>query len=675
MSIDQIIVPLDISTEKEAISLIDRLPEISFWKVGLELFVSSGGGIINILKERQKSAGILHSYRYNCNHGGNLMKRRQLINHMLFTVILIGSHNVIGCTTRPPKKVREQSISTVPLKEQSKPTVPFTFKVNPFVKGNANTAEELRQTIIAFWQDYLRMDTPNYITHWTSDAIRLSGRSGVRQVGISAIESGLSAEWEAFERPHHQIAERMTVKRAEFEIEGNYAIALYWIDVKGGVRWHYTDQGLVFQAFIKQDKEWKIAHHTDTWSLDYDIESQKPGTASTVDFDFAYPVTDLNRAIKFYTPLLGEPESVTPTRASFNVNGGHFILDSNTWGGVAQVRPELPNGYALFLVADAKVEMSRLKNANVKLLGKPQTISGDTYGLGLDLDQNVFVLWEPDFHSTTNFVPTVKGFPTTTTLESQAKRVMTAWLTLDAETLKSLLAPESTWFDDTRLKHRGQERNSKILSALKAEYWPRYDRGTQGITATMEIANFQTLTLGSSHIVSYDLHLHGQGTHPFRDSAWVTQVFNSDNQVVHTLIVNKNHSTAPVLELDYTGYPVEDIKQARQFYTKKLGLGEGYADEDYYGFWSNYAVFGLYQSNSKKDRLPQPRHTNGYMSFWVRSVEKIYPYLKQNGCSFPVIPAINDHSGIDKQPGYTQLVTTDSEGNVILLTEYSGKRH
>jgi orotidine-5'-phosphate decarboxylase len=51
---DRIIVPLDVSSEREAIALIDRLPQVSFWKVGLELFVSSGPGILTVLKERQK---------------------------------------------------------------------------------------------------------------------------------------------------------------------------------------------------------------------------------------------------------------------------------------------------------------------------------------------------------------------------------------------------------------------------------------------------------------------------------------------------------------------------------------------------------------------------------------------------------------------------------------------
>jgi orotidine-5'-phosphate decarboxylase len=51
---ERIIVPLDVPTEAAAIALIDQLPQVSFWKVGLELFVSSGLGILRTLKAKQK---------------------------------------------------------------------------------------------------------------------------------------------------------------------------------------------------------------------------------------------------------------------------------------------------------------------------------------------------------------------------------------------------------------------------------------------------------------------------------------------------------------------------------------------------------------------------------------------------------------------------------------------
>lgn len=51
---ERIIVPLDVPTETAAIALLDQLPQVTFWKIGLELFVSSGPEILSTLKNRQK---------------------------------------------------------------------------------------------------------------------------------------------------------------------------------------------------------------------------------------------------------------------------------------------------------------------------------------------------------------------------------------------------------------------------------------------------------------------------------------------------------------------------------------------------------------------------------------------------------------------------------------------
>ncbi|XHX75945.1 MAG: orotidine-5'-phosphate decarboxylase [Stenomitos frigidus ULC029] len=51
---ERVIVPLDVSSEREAIALVEQLPQVTFWKVGLELFVSSGPSILTALKARQK---------------------------------------------------------------------------------------------------------------------------------------------------------------------------------------------------------------------------------------------------------------------------------------------------------------------------------------------------------------------------------------------------------------------------------------------------------------------------------------------------------------------------------------------------------------------------------------------------------------------------------------------
>jgi orotidine-5'-phosphate decarboxylase len=53
-SADRIIVPLDVPDEAAAIALIHRLPQVTFWKVGLELFVSAGPDILKRLQDQGK---------------------------------------------------------------------------------------------------------------------------------------------------------------------------------------------------------------------------------------------------------------------------------------------------------------------------------------------------------------------------------------------------------------------------------------------------------------------------------------------------------------------------------------------------------------------------------------------------------------------------------------------
>ncbi len=50
----RIIVPLDVSDEDSATFLINKLEQVTFFKVGLELFTSTGPKILDLLKSRQK---------------------------------------------------------------------------------------------------------------------------------------------------------------------------------------------------------------------------------------------------------------------------------------------------------------------------------------------------------------------------------------------------------------------------------------------------------------------------------------------------------------------------------------------------------------------------------------------------------------------------------------------
>ncbi len=68
--------------------------------------------------------------------------------------------------------------------------------------------------------------------------------------------------------------------------------------------------------------------------------------------------------------------------------------------------------------------------------------------------------------------------------------------------------------------------------------------------------------------------------------------------------------------------------------------------------------------------------TNGDASFAVMSAKETYEYLKEQDVHFPVIGSQNSKQGIDKQPGYTQIVAADSEGNIITFyAEISAGSH
>ena len=50
----RIIVPLDVPNLEDAIDLVNKLPQVTFWKVGLELFVSAGSDILKFLQDKEK---------------------------------------------------------------------------------------------------------------------------------------------------------------------------------------------------------------------------------------------------------------------------------------------------------------------------------------------------------------------------------------------------------------------------------------------------------------------------------------------------------------------------------------------------------------------------------------------------------------------------------------------
>lgn len=527
------------------------------------------------------------------------MKQPDLVRRTHLNIPLMGLINlssilglILGITACNSNQITVEQVkdSQKPSNRKEQPLVtannPSIFQAKEVFVSNASAADQeaLIATINTLWDRYLHLDVSGYKKLLATDVTRMSQRSGELQQGDTAVAASLPKEWEAFERPNGVIAEKMRIKRAEISVDQNpaatAATVLYWVEINGGNQWDYTDQGLVLQAFTKIDGVWKLTHQIDSWSLDYDITEQKPGQ-ETFEFDYAYPVKNLKQAVNFYKPILGTPENVTPNFAYFNLEGPRFILDATDLDGYAKIDPGLPSGYAIFYVEDVVAERNRLKKLGTKFVEETATAlksrNGDQYVIGLDPSQNIFVLMQRNFRTSLN--PTVSaptGFDGTDPYIKAAKKVATAWMTLDQDKLRQYYDQDSRWFDDTRTKVRGMETGSGIISALKSVYWSKYDRtnhrendqlNSQGLIAKMAVSSVRVRPVGSRTVVSYQMRLTGMGNHPFQDTAFVTHIFNNPTRIANTFIVSNNATNAMALELDYTGYPVTNLQQSEKFYT------------------------------------------------------------------------------------------------------------
>lgn len=547
--------------------------------------------------------------------------------------------------------------------------------------ASAGDQRDLLQVLSGFWDRYLHQDVPGTTAHLAQDVTRLSQRAGVLQQGLAAVAAGLPAEWEAFERPRDVIAERMRVRRLEIVVDqpaAATATLTYWMEIRGGARWKYTDVGLVFQALEKIDGRWKIAHQTDSWSLDYDPRRLQRGS-ETFEFDFVYPVADLSRAAGFYSAILGDPEWTDSDRASFNLQGARFVLDRTRLGGQVTLSQGLPTGYAVFYVPDVAAERDRLRNSGTTFIaGTANSLLSDgedRYAIGLDPSRNVFVLKQRQLVSDeAGTAPALSGLDGSDPSLVVARSIADAWLRMDTGSISGLQATGARWFDDRRTRVRGMEDAADLPEVLEEVYWSGYDRSPSGLAADLEASSPKVRSMGSRTIVSYAMTLTGRGAHPFRETAFVTHLLDGASSVAATFLVADNTNDGAMgLSLDYTGYPVTSLSEAERFYTRTMRLGDPYPDSAYRGYWSAFSVFGIYVADRPTDGLPRNRESNGYVSFWVDSADDVHDYLVGQGSSFPHIPAINDGPGIDEQPGYRQVLATDSEGSAVLFTEYPGR--
>ena len=475
--------------------------------------------------------------------------------------------------------------------------------------------------------------------------------------------------------PGYASSMQLEIGDMQIHSENNFSSALYSLGIRGGARWEYSDLATIFQVFQKIDDTWKIIGHIESFRLDNSKINKPPDSVpnrrAPFTFDFVYPVKDIQRAIDFYSPLLGPPDIVTTTSASFRVRDSYFELDSEPIDERIEVINGRANGYGIINVnslSDIKDKIKDLLDVNIKT--KP---CGDAECLiAEDSSGNIVIFREyKPTYSLQNKKPTIQslnefGQPP---VFSKTIEAVNAWITNDYSSLIDMHANKAVWIDDAFGVAQGRQ---QIKQALKSR-WESFDMGPNGINADLTTKNFQTRNIGDRHLVTLEMFIKMR-TNPKRSfNAVLTQVWKReglDLKLEHTFISQKRYiKDTPVGSMDYTAYPVNDLGRAGRFYKNLFG-SEPYRDDNWFGFWSTTSVFGLVGPMSKNSWAPIPHSSNGYADLSIRSADEVYEYLRSAGSAFPIVEAINDTSGIDEQPGYNQILAIDSEGNLINFSEY-----
>jgi catechol 2,3-dioxygenase-like lactoylglutathione lyase family enzyme len=506
-------------------------------------------------------------------------------------------------------------------------------------------------------------------------------RNGWAGFGLADVGRQMADESRG-ERPEgYPGSTQLALRDVQIRIDGNTATAFYRIDTHSGARWEYADLATVFQAFRKNSGRWFLLHHVESTKLGDPnappLPDHVPDRRTRFAFDFVYPAEDLQRAIAFYRPFLGEPEQVSAHRASFRFGDSRFQLEAKPFDERISIKKGAGNGYGVIHVDDLDVPREALKAAGVQEIDAPRPCGPDLCMIAEDPSGNV-VVWR-ERRASVDSTPVRPKFSLEAGegqgLPAELERVLRAWLETDRDGVVRHLSADARWVDDRMAAHplsvaSGRKEIGRALDAR----WAMLDRGPDGLAADIEIRKLRQRELGNKRIVTFDVELRCRGAHPSVEHVFVSQVWaesKGKSEIEESFMAVRNQpSDRLVGGMDYIAYPMHDLGRAGRFYKTVLG-SEPYRDENWFGFWATSSVFGMFEKASETTPFrPYPHRNNGYADFTVRSADEVHRLLKESGAELPHVPGINDQAGIDPNPGYNQVLTIDTEGNLIKFNEY-----
>ncbi len=541
--------------------------------------------------------------------------------------------------------------------------------------GPGHEIEELAGIIESYHRHWLDRNDDELTQLLDDNVTRF--RQGRAAYGIADVRAQISQESRG-ERPEgYQSSMQLVIRNVRIHVHGDFAAALYRVAIHGGARWEYADLATIHQVFRKAGNRWKLIGHTESLRLD---DRDVPAVAENVPtrrapfrFDFVYPVKDLQRAIDFYTPLLGAPAALTPTRASFRLWDSYFELETNSIDERMRIKDGYANGYGIVDVdslAEIARRLSETGQSHVELrsCGKSECMVTE------DPSGNVMVWRATQISESPEAVrPTVsfaRGARPDSSIGPQLLLTMATWMATDQERLTSRLTDDAVWIDDALSVASG---TAQIAQALQSR-WQMLDRGSDGVNGDLVLKNVKLQSVGDRYLVTFELSLDMRSNLKSGFLTFVTQVWVTIDDALKlelTFLARARETRdVPVNSMDYTAYPVTDLGVAGRFY-KIVFDSEPYRDRNWFGFWSTASVFGLVGDiPGVRSYSPIPHASNGYADLSIRSAEEVYAYLQNRGATFPLVEGINGVPGIDSQPGYKQILAVDSEGNLINFSQY-----
>lgn len=550
------------------------------------------------------------------------------------------------------------------------------------VSGDVASAG-LRAALLDWHEAWAARDLNGCARLLAGDVLRATQSQSVPEIGRDAVLAALPREWSALEKDAAGgSALKMALRHVYARVDQDAALLRYYAEVSGGTRWEFEDTAAFTTLWRRRaDGSWQLLFQADAWGLDVDAQTGASGSP-TFSFDYALPVTDLARAIEFYTPLLGAPEAQVGGVAAFQLNGSRLYLDSTSAAPGKGPRYGLPNGWPIILPVDVAQAQQRAQAAGVEFVGAAQDFGGYRVQYGFEPGGNLIAVGAvaplPEHPAPPAQLQADPARPT-----AVAKSVVTAelayqraWLAGDIDAAMDALQPDAALLDATRSRTHGWAVGAKAVRRRLSNSAPSATSAARA-TSRMHLTALHAVSAGPWVATTRQRTLVGLPPWNRQSHALQSLIFDTrDAGIVVALAAESARGTALGLEFDYAGLPATEARwdEVARALRALTGARDSYRDEGWLGLWGERAVLGLFAADPAVDGLPRQRAAATYLSMWVSDVHAALKFARDAGAGLPRIPAINDRAGIDRNPGYTQVYLSDSEGNGVVLTEYTGRR-